>query len=240
LQTELQHVRELLERSDDSNLSASSPSNRWTRRQCNQAAAQPRSRDVANYRCDWRTPGRLDDEMTACAPRASRRVSARPELLARYEAAFARVGTLARPNRLGSLDGCRIALSPLDLDRWKVQRKVRSWRSECGVCCYRDHPHSSRTDTSNAARLLWPERPGADRTRRAPGARAAPFLLNVRECGHRTPARSRDRDLACGIAANVKESFIEVDYGSLDGQPLNSSARSSGAPSNTTHTASRR
>jgi len=44
------------------------------------------------------------------------------ELLARYEAAFARVGTSgAAEVDAGRCDGCRIALSPLDLDRWKAQ-----------------------------------------------------------------------------------------------------------------------
>jgi predicted nucleic acid-binding Zn-ribbon protein len=43
-------------------------------------------------------------------------------LFKRYNAALARVGTSGAANVIeGRCDGCRIALSPLDLDRWKSQ-----------------------------------------------------------------------------------------------------------------------
>ncbi len=44
------------------------------------------------------------------------------ELLARYDAALVRAGTAgAAQVDAGRCDGCRIALSPLDFDRWKAQ-----------------------------------------------------------------------------------------------------------------------
>ena len=57
-----------------------------------------------------------------------------PELLARYDAAFARVGTSgAAQVDAGRCDGCRIALSPLDVDRWKGQAEGSLMNCpECG------------------------------------------------------------------------------------------------------------
>ena len=78
--------------------------------------------------------------------------------------------------------------------------------------------------TSNAARLLVGQSDPALTELGERQARALrPFLLNVREVWTSPLQRARaTADLALpGIAAYVKESFIEVDYGSLDGQPLN-------------------
>ena len=65
----------------------------------------------------------LDEELVALGEQRRERASAvSGELLARYDAALVRAGTSgAAQVDLGRCDGCRIALSPLDLDRWKGQ-----------------------------------------------------------------------------------------------------------------------
>jgi predicted nucleic acid-binding Zn-ribbon protein len=65
----------------------------------------------------------LDEELLALrAQRSERAAALSSELRARYDAAFVRVGTSgASQVAEGRCDGCRIALSPLDLDRWKGQ-----------------------------------------------------------------------------------------------------------------------
>ena len=65
----------------------------------------------------------LDEELASLREARHERAAAlSPELLARYDAAFARVGTSgAAQVDAGRCDGCRIALSPLDHDRWKGQ-----------------------------------------------------------------------------------------------------------------------
>jgi hypothetical protein len=65
----------------------------------------------------------LEEELLALhRQRAERAAAVSPELLSRYEAAFARVGTSGAAQVVsGHCDGCRIALSPLDVDRWKGQ-----------------------------------------------------------------------------------------------------------------------
>jgi hypothetical protein len=55
------------------------------------------------------------------ASRAERAAQLSPALLARYEDLLKRVGTSgAAQVDAGRCDGCRILLSPLDLDRWKA------------------------------------------------------------------------------------------------------------------------
>jgi predicted nucleic acid-binding Zn-ribbon protein len=73
---------------------------------------------------DHRTTSTLDEEITslrnARISRADRPVArtARP----RYQGVMSRVGiTGAAQVEAGRCDGCRIALSPLDVDRWKAQ-----------------------------------------------------------------------------------------------------------------------
>jgi predicted nucleic acid-binding Zn-ribbon protein len=65
----------------------------------------------------------LDEEITSLrAARVTRAGALSPELLARYQAVMSRVGvTGAAQVEAGRCDGCRIALSPLDVDRWKAQ-----------------------------------------------------------------------------------------------------------------------
>jgi predicted nucleic acid-binding Zn-ribbon protein len=64
----------------------------------------------------------LDEELVALrASRAARSAQLSPALLARYENLLKRVGTSgAAQVEEGRCDGCRILLSPLDLDRWKA------------------------------------------------------------------------------------------------------------------------
>ncbi len=65
----------------------------------------------------------LDDELVSLATNREERAAAlSPELLTRYTAALAHAGTSgAAQIDGGKCDGCRIALSPLDLDRWKTR-----------------------------------------------------------------------------------------------------------------------
>jgi predicted nucleic acid-binding Zn-ribbon protein len=65
----------------------------------------------------------LDEELAALhEQRRERAAAVAPELLTRYEASMKRVGTSGAAQVVaGHCDGCRIALSPLDLDRWKGQ-----------------------------------------------------------------------------------------------------------------------
>jgi predicted nucleic acid-binding Zn-ribbon protein len=65
----------------------------------------------------------LDEELLALREaRAQRAKALSSDLLSRYEAILKRVGASgAATIDAGRCDGCRIALSPLDLDRWKAQ-----------------------------------------------------------------------------------------------------------------------
>jgi predicted nucleic acid-binding Zn-ribbon protein len=125
LQTELQHVRELLERSDDLELEylmAVEPLDEAV--SAIKSAAQPAVlRRSALQAAIGELQASLDDEMVALrVARLEQSSAVAPVLLARYEAALARVGTSGASQIVsGRCDGCRIALSPLDLDRWKGQ-----------------------------------------------------------------------------------------------------------------------
>jgi predicted nucleic acid-binding Zn-ribbon protein len=65
----------------------------------------------------------LDEELVSLhRAREERAAALSSELLARYQGLLARVGTSgAAQVEAGRCDGCRIALSPLDVDRWKAQ-----------------------------------------------------------------------------------------------------------------------
>jgi hypothetical protein len=65
----------------------------------------------------------LNEEIASLsAARVSRADALSPELLARYQAVMSRLGvTGAAQVEAGRCDGCRMALSPLDVDRWKAQ-----------------------------------------------------------------------------------------------------------------------
>lgn len=125
LQHELQHVRELLERNDDVELEylvAVEPLDEAVNSV--KAAAQPAvARRSELQRAIAELHASLDDELVALREQRVERASAlSPELLNRYEAAFVRVGASGAAQVVsGHCDGCRIALSPLDVDRWKGQ-----------------------------------------------------------------------------------------------------------------------
>ncbi len=125
LQNELQHVRELLGRVEDRELDLL-------------IEVEPLDEAVAGVRaraqpCAERRGvllaeigalrATLDEELTSLREaRRARAAALRPSLLARYDGALGRVGTSGAAQVLnGRCDGCRIALSPLDVDRWKVQ-----------------------------------------------------------------------------------------------------------------------
>jgi uncharacterized protein len=125
LQTELLHVRELLERSDDLELEqmmAVEPLDEAVN--AIKAAAQPavvRRGELQATIAELHAS--LDEELVALhEQRGERAAAVVTELLNRYEAAMKRVGTSGAAQVVsGHCDGCRIALSPLDLDRWKGQ-----------------------------------------------------------------------------------------------------------------------
>ena len=124
LQRELEHVRELLERADDTELELMLAVEPLTD---TVAAIKTRAQPVAHRRGVLRDEivqlqASLTEELASLrASRAPLAAAVAPELLARYEVAFARVGTSgAAQVDAGRCDGCRIALSPLDFDRWKA------------------------------------------------------------------------------------------------------------------------
>ena len=125
LQHELQHVRELLERNDDVELEylvAVEPLDEAVNSV--KAAAQPAvARRSELQSAITELHASLDEELVALREQRRERAEAlSPELLTRYEAAFVRVGTSGAAQVVsGHCDGCRIALSPLDVDRWKAQ-----------------------------------------------------------------------------------------------------------------------
>jgi predicted nucleic acid-binding Zn-ribbon protein len=125
LQTELEHVRALLVRSDDLELEylmAVEPLDEAV--SAIKASAQPAvARRSELQAAITELNASLDDELVALHRQRSERAAAvSASLLARYEAAMTRVGTSGAAQVVsGHCDGCRIALSPLDLDRWKAQ-----------------------------------------------------------------------------------------------------------------------
>ncbi len=76
----------------------------------------------------------LDDEIVARRTEREQRVAAvAPDLLARYEARRTRAGVSGAAHVVdGRCDGCRIALAPLDLDRWRATRDAE-W-IDCPSC----------------------------------------------------------------------------------------------------------
>ncbi len=93
------------------------------------------------------------------------------------------------------------------------------WASPAAVIILIRHGQT----TSNAARLLVGQSDPALTELGERQARALrPYLLNVQEVWTSPLQRARATAALAlpDMAANVKESFIEVDYGSLDGQPL--------------------
>ena len=125
LQTELQHVRELLEHNDDRELEylmAFEPLDEAV--SAVKATAQPAVARRSELQLEiTELQASLEDELVALRmQRKECSEAVTPQLLTRYEAAMARVGTSGASQVVsGRCDGCRIALSPLDVDRWKGQ-----------------------------------------------------------------------------------------------------------------------
>ena len=125
IQHELDHVRELLGAAEDRELELLielEPLDDAIN------AVRSRAQPVAARRAELqRTIAELqvslDDEVVSLSQSRPRLAAALPgELLGRYEHALGRAGTSgAAQVDAGRCDGCRIALSPLDFDRWKHQ-----------------------------------------------------------------------------------------------------------------------
>lgn len=125
IQNELEHLRELLGRSEDRELELLielEPLDETV------SAIKNRAQPGIARRLELRgiigeLQATLDEELVSLrSDRHDRARAVSPELLARYDSTFARVGTSgAALVDGGRCDGCRIALSPLDHDRWKGQ-----------------------------------------------------------------------------------------------------------------------
>jgi predicted nucleic acid-binding Zn-ribbon protein len=125
IQNELEHLRELLGRCEDRELELLlelEPLDEVVN------AVKERAQPAVARRTELQgvilqLQATLDEELASLREARHERAAAlSPELLARYDAAFARVGTSgAAQVDAGRCDGCRIALSPLDHDRWKGQ-----------------------------------------------------------------------------------------------------------------------
>ena len=125
LQTEIEHVRELLSKAEDLELEAFLELEPLDQSVENiKAAAQPKMERRAELQAQIVSlQATLDEEIISL--RSSREVCAaqvQSELLKTYEAAHKRVGISgAAQVDNARCDGCRIELSPLDFDRWKAQ-----------------------------------------------------------------------------------------------------------------------
>ena len=123
LQNELVHVRELLARSEDRELEyllEVEPLDEVV------TAIRSRAQPTASRRTELQATiaqlqASLDEELVSLREQRRERASVlSAQLLARYDAAMVRAGTSgAAQVDAGRCDGCRIALSPLDVDRWK-------------------------------------------------------------------------------------------------------------------------
>lgn len=125
MQGELEHVRGLLEQVDDRELELLVELEPLEGAVTTiRGQAQPATVRRAELQASIaELQASLDEELVSL--RAGREECARgvaPELLARYESALQRAGGSGAAQVVsGRCDGCRLALSPLDLDRWKAQ-----------------------------------------------------------------------------------------------------------------------
>ncbi len=137
LQHELDVVLEHLSQSEDLELEVMSEIEPLeVSRAALTSAAQPlaRRRETLRTTID-QLSGSLDEELAALRADRVLRVRAIPEELQhRYEAALARAGGSGAAQVVdGHCDGCRIALAPLDLDRWRHQADTLAFSCpECG------------------------------------------------------------------------------------------------------------
>jgi hypothetical protein len=125
LHVELAHVRELLARSEDRELELLVELEPLEERVSEiKHRAQPGVARRGELRdAVTQLQASLDDELVSLrANRAPLAELLTPALRRRYESALARVGTSGAAVVLeGRCDGCRLALSPLDFDRFKAQ-----------------------------------------------------------------------------------------------------------------------
>lgn len=125
LQNELTHVRVLLAESEDRELELLfEVEPRETAVESIKRAAQPgvaRRGELIDVIARLRAS--LDEELVSLgSSREERARDVSPSVLARYDVALARVGTSGAAQVVeGRCDGCRLALSPLDYDRFKSQ-----------------------------------------------------------------------------------------------------------------------
>lgn len=136
LQRELEHLRELLGRAEDRELELLieiEPLDEVV------AAIKARAQPGVAHRAELRATiaelqATLDEEVVSLElARAERAKDLSPELRTRYDNVMVRVGTSGAAQVLaGRCDGCRIALSPLDVDRWKNQ--AAGSFMNCPVC----------------------------------------------------------------------------------------------------------
>jgi uncharacterized protein len=125
IQGELTHVRSLLAESEDLELAlleALEPTEEQI--EAIKQLAQPGVRRRAELQESIaQLQGTLDDELVSLhRDRDERALAVIPALLTRYDAAMRRVGTSGAAQVVeGRCDGCRLALSPLDYDRYRVQ-----------------------------------------------------------------------------------------------------------------------
>lgn len=142
LQRELEHVRDVQSRAEDRELDALVELEPIEQEiETIKARAQPAVARRGELQDHIRAlQSTLDDELVALHhDRSERTLALTPELLARYDHAKARSGIAgAAQVDAGRCDGCRIALSPLDVDRWKAQ------------------PDGSFTDCPECGRVLLP------------------------------------------------------------------------------------
>jgi len=125
MQRELEHVRELLSHVEDRELDHMLELDPLEEAlQAIKDRAQPAvARRTHLQATISELQASLDEELaTLRAVRDQQAATVPAALLARYETALTRSGTSGAAQVVsGRCDGCRIALSPLDLDRWKVQ-----------------------------------------------------------------------------------------------------------------------
>ncbi len=125
LHHELEHVRQLLASTEDNELALLIEVEPWDEAvSLIKAQAQPglvRRGELMASISELRAS--LDEELVSLhQARAERADLLSNELLSRYQGLLNRVGTSgAAQVEAGRCDGCRIALSPLDVDRWKAQ-----------------------------------------------------------------------------------------------------------------------
>ena len=125
LQKELSHVRMLLSESEDRELELLLEVDpREAEIASLRSRAQPgavRRRELLDIISQLRAS--LGEELVSLRRARDERAVALPiELLSRYDVSMAHAGTSGAAQVIeGHCDGCRLALSPLDIDRWKAQ-----------------------------------------------------------------------------------------------------------------------